>query len=138
MLTFLVNSEDTTHCLPLPPPLASLIWCLSHRHEGGCAWPLILSPPSPSPKSFHCLFLPAPVPLIFASSSGCRAPSELSLQATFRPQSREASALALQLQGPACAVGQRGCRTGHTRQQCSWELLESWEHGQTDPSAPGV
>lgn len=43
------------------------------------------------------MFLPAPVPPIFASS--CRAPSELSLQATFRLQNREALALVLVLQG---------------------------------------
>lgn len=53
------NSEEAMHRLPVVPPLASLIRCLSRRHEGGCAWPLILSPLSPSPgHSAACSFLP--------------------------------------------------------------------------------
>lgn len=54
-----IQQKHEMYCLPLLPPLALLIRCLSHRHEDGCAWPLILSPLSPSPgHSILCSFLP--------------------------------------------------------------------------------
>lgn len=132
------------NALSPPPATSGLIDMMPVPQARGwlCLTP---DPVTTEPQSwvFHCVFLPATVPPIFASSSCCRAASKLSLQATFRLQSRGALALALQLQGrhpqgPACTVGQRGCRTRHTCQWLSWELLECWDCGQTDPRAPGV
>lgn len=87
--------------LSLPPATSGLIdmMCVPQARGWLCLAP---DPVTTEPQSVPAIPLPVPscpVLPIFASSSCCGAPSELSLQATFRLQSKEALALALALQG---------------------------------------
>lgn len=82
------NSEEMMHPLPLLSPLASLLWrlsppCLSHQHWGGCACPDPATTKTWS-RLCCCMFLPAPVPPILATSSSSRVPFQLPLQAAFQ------------------------------------------------------
>lgn len=71
------------HCLPLLPPLALLLW---HLHLACPSVGVVApNPATAEPWSWLCccMFLPASVPPILASSSRCRAPFQLSLHAAF-------------------------------------------------------
>lgn len=111
---------------------------MSHRHEGGSAWPLILSPLSPSQSQpFHCVFLPAQ----FFQFLPLPPAAEHLLSSPCKPHLGFRAKRLWPWPWPCRACIPRaqlvpGCRTRHTCQRGSWELLECWEHEQTDPNAP--